>query len=243
MEYIKELLKDYETDPLVDSATLGKENIMYKYIFSSDKNEELIIITRARELDKTEKISSISYTCEKDEKTSISMPIRLSFSNIEDTSSYYVSYKTDDIIEFKKISEIIDDKDSLLLDTYNKVAEDMLTENNLTLKDIEELINTKPTPASYVKKFGNKEYEISRDRYTNGDYRKGDYEDMTFAYMDDENKFSSIVYDKTNNDTNMSLLKSTSIYHDNINKVYSNISLPINNISEQEKLLNKILEL
>ena len=216
MEYIKELLKDYGTNPLVSSTRLGKEERINKYVFSSGKNEELVIITRTSKSNEDEKISTMGYTYKKDQKVSTTSDIRLDFSIIENTNKYSINYRTDDAVEFKKFSKIIDGKGSSFLDLYNKVTENMLTENNLTLKDIEQLIDIKPNRAESVGKKGGKEYKIFRDRYTNGISDRDDYEYTSIIYTNDENKFSNVIYQKENRDENISIFKSTSVDYDSI---------------------------
>lgn len=243
MDYIKELLKDYGDNPLVDSGTLGEGEKINKYVFRSGKNEELVIVTRSSKSNENEKFSNMGYTCKKDQKVSSISDIRLSFSIIENTNKYSVDYSTDDSIGFKKVSEIIDGKGSLFLDLYNKVAKNMLKENDLNLKDIEELTDIKPDRAESVGKKGDKEYKIFRDRYTNGISDRDDYEYTSIIYANDVSKFRMVMYQKENKDANISILKSTSVDYDSINnKVSSSIGLSVNNVSQQEKLLNKILK-
>jgi hypothetical protein len=241
MDYIKELLKDYGDNPLVDSMTDSEEEIINKYVFSSGKNEELVIVTRSSK--SNEKFSNMGYTCKKDQKVSSISDIRLSFSIIENANKYSVNYSTDDSIEFKKVSEIIDGKVSPFLDLYNKVAKNMLIEKDLNLKYIEQLTDIKPDRAESIGKDGDKEYKIFRDRYTNGIADTDDYEYTSIIYANDVSKFRMLMYQKENKDANISIYKSTYIDYDSINnKVSSSIGLSVDNVSEQEKLLNKILK-
>lgn len=246
IEDIKELLKEYKFELTDLSEDLGlKQDIKkYAYSFSNDKWEKLVIFTKKNNNNETEIIGNINYLIEKD-KNSNEIPFRiyLSYENIDNLDEFTIDFNTYDITNFNKLSKVIYNKDSLFLDAYNKIIENMCTTNDLTLKDIEKIINMKPISDSHLESFSDiksNKLEISRDTY------KNDFEELSINYINDKDKIGRVLYTKsdtkTDIDYNLTLIKSAYIENINDNKINVSIGGNVDSLSVQEKFLNLALK-
>ena len=246
IEDIKELLKEYKFELIDMSENSGsKQDIKkYAYSFSNDKREKLVIFTKKNNNNKTEIIGNINYLIEKD-KNSNETPFRiyLSYENIDNLDEFTIDFNTYDITNLKKLSKVIYNKDSLFLNTYNKIIENMCTTNDLTLKDIEKIINMKPISDSHLESFSDiksDKLEISRDTY------KNDFEELSINYINDKDKIGRVLYTKsdtkTDIDYNLTLIKSAYIENINDNKINFSIGGNVNSLSVQEKFLDLALK-
>lgn len=246
IEDIKELLKEYKFELIDMSENSGsKQDIKkYAYSFSNDKREKLVIFTKKNNNNETEIIGNINYLIEKD-KNSNETPFRiyLSYENIDNLDEFTIDFNTYDITNLKKLSKVIYNKDSLFLNTYNKIIENMCTTNDLTLKDIEKIINMKPISDSHLESFSDiksDKLEISRDTY------KNDFEELSINYINDKDKIGRVLYTKsdtkTDIDYNLTLIKSAYIENINDNKINFSIGGNVNSLSVQEKFLDLALK-
>ena len=246
IEDIKELLKEYKFELIDMSENSGsKQDIKkYAYSFSNDKREKLVIFTKKNNNNETEIIGNINYLIEKD-KNSNEIPFRiyLSYENIDNLDEFTIDFNTYDITNLKKLSKVIYNKDSLFLNTYNKIIENMCTTNDLTLKDIEKIINMKPISDSHLESFSDiksDKLEISRDTY------KNDFEELSINYINDKDKIGRVLYTKsdtkTDIDYNLTLIKSAYIENINDNKINFSIGGNVNSLSVQEKFLDLALK-
>ena len=246
IEDIKELLKEYKFELIDMSENSGsKQDIKkYAYSFSNDKREKLVIFTKKNNNNETEIIGNINYLIEKD-KNSNEIPFRiyLSYENIDNLDEFTIDFNTYDITNLKKLSKVIYNKDSLFLNTYNKIIENMCTTNDLTLKDIEKIINMKPISDSHLESFSDiksNKLEISRDTY------KNDFEELSINYINDKDKIGRVLYTKsdtkTDIDYNLTLIKSAYIENINDNKINFSIGGNVNSLSVQEKFLDLALK-
>ena len=246
IEDIKELLKEYKFELIDMSENSGsKQDIKkYAYSFSNDKREKLVIFTKKNNNNETEIIGNINYLIEED-KNSNETPFRiyLSYENIDNLDEFTIDFNTYDITNLKKLSKVIYNKDSLFLNTYNKIIENMCTTNDLTLKDIEKIINMKPISDSHLESFSDiksDKLEISRDTY------KNDFEELSINYINDKDKIGRVLYTKsdtkTDIDYNLTLIKSAYIENINDNKINVSIGGNVDSLSVQEKFLNLALK-
>ena len=246
IEDIKELLKEYKFELIDMSENSGsKQDIKkYAYSFSNDKREKLVIFTKKNNNNETEIIGNINYLIEKD-KNSNEIPFRiyLSYENIDNLDEFTIDFNTYDITNLKKLSKVIYNKDSLFLNTYNKIIENMCTTNDLTLKDIEKIINMKPISDSHLESFSDiksDKLEISRDTY------KNDFEELSINYINDKDKIGRVLYTKsdtkTDIDYNLTLIKSAYIENINDNKINFSIGGNVDSLSVQEKFLDLALK-
>ncbi|QJA08627.1 hypothetical protein HF520_06590 [Romboutsia sp. CE17] len=246
IEDIKELLKEYKFELIDMSENSGsKQDIKkYAYSFSNDKREKLVIFTKKNNNNETEIIGNINYLIEED-KNSNETPFRiyLSYENIDNLDEFTIDFNTYDITNLKKLSKVIYNKDSLFLNTYNKIIENMCTTNDLTLKDIEKIINMKPISDSHLESFSDiksDKLEISRDTY------KNDFEELSINYINDKDKIGRVLYTKsdtkTDIDYNLTLIKSAYIENINDNKINFSIGGNVNSLSVQEKFLDLALK-
>lgn len=246
IEDIKELLKEYKFELIDMSENSGsKQDIKkYAYSFSNDKREKLVIFTKKNNNNETEIIGNINYLIEKD-KNSNETPFRiyLSYENIDNLDEFTIDFNTYDITNLKKLSKVIYNKDSLFLNTYNKIIENMCTTNDLTLKDIEKIINMKPISDSHLESFSDiksDKLEISRDTY------KNDFEELSINYINDKDKIGRVLYTKsdtkTDIDYNLTLIKSAYIENINDNKINFSIGGNVDSLSVQEKFLDLALK-
>ncbi len=158
----------------------------------------------------------------------------------DDTPTYSIDYKTNDVAKSKRVSKAFDTKDTLFLNVYNKLSEGMFLEKSISLMDLEKLINTKPkNTIERLETFGDKEYQITMLHYILGDYSKGNYESITYYYMNNEKKLSKIIYNLYDN-TELSFIKTTSVDEDNFNIINSSVGMPANSAKEQLNIFNKI---
>ncbi|MGL5717222.1 MAG: hypothetical protein ACRCX2_29695 [Paraclostridium sp.] len=193
IEEIKELLKKYKFKKT--DQTDDKEIKTY-YQFTSDNNDILTIKTIKPDKDKTEKIEDISYYISDRRKTTqLANSILLSYKNEDSAKKFNITCNADDLDTFKKISDIVDDKNNRYIKTYNKITEDMYSKNSLTLKDMEKMMGEKPISEKKLDRFDHdnqgKKYKVSRDRYNN------DYENMYINYVNDKHKVGRVSYTKS----------------------------------------------
>lgn len=246
IEDIKELLKEYKFELIDMSENSGsKQDIKkYAYSFSNDKGKKLVIFTKKNENNQTESIENINYLIEEDKNSNeIPFKIYLSYENIDSLGKFTIDFNTYDITNFNKLSKVIYNKDSLFLNTYNKIIENMCTTNDLTLKDIEKIINMKPISDSHLESFSDiksDKLEISRDTY------KNDFEELSINYINDKDKIGRVLYTKsdtkTDIDYNLQLIKSAYIENINDNKINFSIGGNVDSLSVQEKFLNLTLK-
>ncbi|WP_018590719.1 hypothetical protein [Terrisporobacter glycolicus] len=218
VETIKESLQEYNYEQ--DSGTC-----IYAFNDSND-NETLLIYYNSNE-DKT--VNKVSYSC----KTESNL-INLSYEGIDDANRFRISLQTNDINLSEEVCNIVDNKDSNMLNIYNDIAKNMATKNNMSLEDIEKNIGIKPDSHTY-KNIYNNDVEVSRDIYEKGK------ESLTVDYIDSSKKNIGASYTKSEAEGNVLFTKNIfleELLNDKGEKLSITIHEPVDSFSAQVKITN-----
>lgn len=236
VEYVKELLKDYDYEK-GDTVDNEKGYLGYEmHTFTKDK-EKLII-------------SDATYGGEKSLELYYLLIGELESASISYTPSskaqrFYLYGGVSDINLYEEMSNMLDKKGSKLLNTYNKISKNIGNNKDITISDIEKMTDIKPAKEDTFDDTISK--EVTYYTFTKGN-------DVMEVYcLKGEDKVSRVSF-LTNNEPESlkDLMNSKTVnfmkgafskgYFEGREEALLNISMDVDSLAKQEKLLNLIFE-
>ena len=220
IDYVKSLLSKYEYEDGGTAKNEADSSESQLHIFKNGKEKLTISEPTSSSENSMEVVYEVS-----DERNNI----LLSYGSDKNQQFLYtIISMANDVDLYEKISSIVDIEDSKILDQYNKIGENFLSDKDITVDDISKIINIKPTSEDSIDP--NTSSEVTYYSFKDGSEILGAY------CIKGEDEVSRVSYGNNDklllkNITDAELLKDS-------DDIRANISTSVDSMEKQEEIIN-----